>query len=133
MSDASATVNGQANASEKPAQDTPKRGGLVKSKKEATNLTILDVNTNAQLMTTDSLPNHRPIEVSSLKVVDTLPGNRPIMQNTFEIVNTDMLPGHRPIMASLLHSSSLDLLPGGRPIGPNDIDPDAYTLMGYLD
>lgn len=133
MSDASATVNGQANVAEKPAQETSKRGGLVKSKKATSTLAILDVNTNAQLVPTDSLPNHRPIAVSTLKVVNTLPGNRPIMQDTLEIVNTDLLPGHRPIMASLLHSVTLDVLPGGRPIGPNEVDPDSYTLMGYLD
>jgi hypothetical protein len=89
---------------------------------------------NTRVFETDTLPNHRPIELSSFEVVGTLGGGRPIAANTFDVATTDILPGHRPVAVSTLHVSDLHVLPGDRPIAPNDVvDPAPSVLMGYLD
>ncbi|MGF1571233.1 MAG: hypothetical protein ACFCVD_24690 [Nodosilinea sp.] len=108
-------------------------GDLVKSESEHTVLVLDD---NTRLIETDTLPNHRPIALSTFEVVGTLDraGVRPIGGNTFEISTIDTLPGHRPVAVSNLHISDLHGLPGDRPIAPNDVvDPPASVLMGYLD
>lgn len=107
------------------------QGGLVKAEKHE----IIELSDRTRVVESDSLPNHRPITVSSMEVVDTLSssGRRPVMANSFEVATTDTLPGHRPVAISTLKISDLDTLPGHRPIASNDIDEDPSTLMGYLD
>ncbi len=108
-------------------------GGLVKAEGHGAVIVLED---NTRLVESDTLPNHRPIALSTFQVVGSLDraGERPIAANTFEVANTDMLPGHRPIAVSTLPVSDLHGLPGDRPIAPNDvIDPPASILMGYLD
>jgi len=108
-------------------------GGLVKAEGHGAVIVLED---NTRLVESDTLPNHRPIALSTFQVVGSLDraGDRPIAANTFEVSNTDTLPGHRPIAVSTLHIADLHVLPGDRPIAPNDvIDPPAAVLMGYLD
>ena len=108
-------------------------GGLVKAEGHGAVIVLED---STRLVESDTLPNHRPIALSTFQVVGSLDraGERPIAANTFEVANTDMLPGHRPIAVSTLPVSDLHGLPGDRPIAPNDvIDPPASILMGYLD
>jgi hypothetical protein len=108
-----------------------KAGGLVKA--EARDASIIVLADNTRLVETDTLPNHRPIALSSFEVVDWV-GDRPIGANTFEISSIDTLPGHRPIGVSTLQVADLHVLPGDRPIAPNDVvDPPTSMLMGYLD
>jgi hypothetical protein len=139
MTTTNGNSNGQPEAPEKKEATTTKskrqakNSGLVKS--EAATIVLDD---HTRLLTTDYLPNHRPITLSSeeMHVVATLDsaGRRPIMADTFQVVNTDILPGHRPIAASTLPISDLHVLPGDRPVAPNDvIDPPTGILMGYLD
>lgn len=88
----------------------------------------------SHLQLAGSFLNGRPIEATSLVVHEMLPGSRPIFASDFKAVEGLTLLNNRPIMASdpMLMSSSM--LPGGRPIASNDtVDPDAATLMGYLD
>ncbi|MEL7523741.1 MAG: hypothetical protein AAGJ80_19325, partial [Cyanobacteria bacterium J06553_1] len=107
------------------------KGGLVKAPKNE----IIELQGHVRAVESDSLPNHRPIELSDLAVVDSLSsaGVRPVMSDSFEIATTESLPGHRPVAVSTLDVSDLDVLPGHRPIASNDIDEDPGTLMGYLD
>ncbi|MEM9905104.1 MAG: hypothetical protein AAF921_08795 [Cyanobacteria bacterium P01_D01_bin.44] len=114
----------------KPTASQTKSGGLVKAKKQD----IIVLEDHTRVVETDSLPNHRPIELNDFEVVDTLnsAGNRPVMADTFAIVTTDSLPGHRPVAANSIDFSHVDLLPGNRPVASNDIDNPA-ELMGYLD
>ncbi|HIK45328.1 MAG TPA: hypothetical protein IGR64_10645 [Leptolyngbyaceae cyanobacterium M65_K2018_010] len=112
---------------------TTASGGLVKAEDHGAVIVLAD---NTRLVETDTLPNHRPIALSTFEIVGTLDraGDRPIAANTFEVATTDLLPGHRPIAVSDLPISDLHVLPGDRPIAPNDvIDPPAAVLMGYLD
>jgi hypothetical protein len=133
--------NGSADAPEKETTSRSTRstrakrstGGLVKAEPKGDVIVLAD---NTRLVTTDTLPNHRPIALSTFEVVGTLDraGDRPIGANTFEIFTTDTLPGHRPVGVSTLHIADIHTLPGDRPIAPNDtVDPPAAILMGYLD
>lgn len=108
-----------------------RKGGLVKAPQSE----IVELSDHTRVVESDSLPNHRPIQLSEIAVVDSLSsaGIRPVMANAFEIATTDTLPGHRPVAVSTLDISDLDVLPGHRPIASNDIDEDPGTLMGYLD
>jgi hypothetical protein len=137
------TSNGNAETPEKEttarrtSRTTRKRttptGGLVKAD---SNGAVIVLDDNTRLVETDTLPNHRPIALSTFEIVGTLDraGDRPIAANTFEVATTDLLPGHRPVAVSDLPISDLHVLPGDRPIAPNDvIDPPASVLMGYLD
>ncbi|MBD2425033.1 hypothetical protein [Phormidium sp. FACHB-1136] len=115
------------------AKRNTSEGGLVKAGGSEV-VFVLDDDT--RLVETDSLPNHRPIALSSFEIVGTLDqaGHRPIGANTFMISTLDTLPGHRPVGVSSLMISDLHTLPGDRPIAPNDvIDPHPSVLMGYLD
>jgi len=110
-----------------------KIGDLVKA---SSTQEIIVLEDNTRLISTDYLPNHRPITASSTEVVGSLDsaGIRPIMADTLQVANSDLLPGHRPIAVSTLPVSDLHVLPGNRPIAPNDVvDPPASVLMGYLD
>ncbi|NJM99991.1 MAG: hypothetical protein HC800_25185 [Phormidesmis sp. RL_2_1] len=111
--------------------ESASKGGLVKASKNE----IMELSDHTRVVTSDSLPNHRPITLSSIDVVDSLSsaGIRPVMANSFEVATIDSLPGHRPIAVSTLQISDLDVLPGHRPIASNDIDEEPATLMGYLD
>jgi hypothetical protein len=111
---------------------TTPEGGLVKAEDHK----VFVLADNTRLVETDSLPNHRPIALSTFEIVGTLDraGHRPIGANTFEISTTDLLPGHRPVAVSDLLISDLHVLPGDRPIARNDtLDPQPSVLMGYLD
>ncbi len=80
----------------------------------------------------DTLPEHRPIALSTFKVVALLPGDRPIAARHFDYLEGSDLPGQRPIAKSTLVYDENSTLPGGRPIAQNQ--PDASgKLMGYLD
>ncbi|MBU6230541.1 MAG: hypothetical protein KGQ93_12740 [Cyanobacteria bacterium REEB459] len=130
--------------SEAPASPTPARssrtkqnaqagGELVKAEHHGA-VIVLDDNT--RLVETDTLPNHRPIALSTFQVVGSLDraGERPIAANTFKVSTIDTLPGHRPVAVSDLPIADLHVLPGDRPIAPNDVvDPPVAILMGYLD
>ncbi|MEB3290297.1 MAG: hypothetical protein VKI82_10300 [Leptolyngbya sp.] len=108
-------------------------GGLVKA---GSSEVVFVLDDDTRLVETDTLPNHRPIALSTFEVVGTLDraGVRPIAANTFAVANTDLLPGHRPVAISTLPIADLHTLPGDRPIAPNDvIDPHPSILMGYLD
>ncbi|MBE9139360.1 hypothetical protein IQ254_19525 [Nodosilinea sp. LEGE 07088] len=144
MTTTNASSNGGTDTPEKEATSTRSRGtrtkraassgGIVKASPKGNDVIVLDDNT--RLVETDSLPNHRPIALSTFEVVGTLDraGDRPIAGNTFEISTLDTLPGHRPIAVSTLHIADIHTLPGDRPIAPNDeVDPPAAILMGYLD
>ena len=121
-----------ASAAEKKAEDTAGKGGLVKAPQKSE---IVELPDHTRAYESDSLPNHRPIELSNIDVVDSLSssGIRPVMSGAFEVANIDSLPGHRPVAVSTLVISDLDTLPGHRPIASNDIDEEPGTLMGYLD
>ncbi|HSM83249.1 MAG TPA: hypothetical protein VLS96_16295 [Nodosilinea sp.] len=136
--------NGSADASEKETTASRSRGtrtkraatsgGIVKASPKSSDVIVLADNT--RLVSTDTLPNHRPIALGTFEVVGTLDraGDRPIGANTFEISTIDTLPGHRPVGVSTLHIADIHTLPGDRPIAPNDdVDPPAAILMGYLD
>lgn len=132
--------NGNAETPEK--ETTSRRGGRTKRTAEsgglvkADNGTVFVLADNTRVVATDSLPNHRPIALSTFEIVGTLDraGVRPIAANTFAISTTDLLPGHRPVAVSDLQIADLHVLPGDRPIAPNDIiDPLPAVLMGYLD
>lgn len=115
------------------AKRNTSEGGLVKAGGSGV-MFVLDDET--RLVETDTLPNHRPIALSSFEIVGTLDqaGHRPIGANTFLISALDTLPGHRPVGVSSLPIADLHTLPGDRPIAPNDvIDPHPSVLMGYLD
>ncbi len=117
----------------RPKRTDAAAGELVKAEGSGV-VFVLDDNT--RLVETDTLPNHRPIALSTFEIVGTLDraGVRPIAANPFEVSTTDLLPGHRPVAVSDLHISDLHVLPGDRPIAPNDvIDPLPSVLMGYLD
>lgn len=119
--------------SSRTKQNAQAGGELVKAQHHGA-VIVLDDNT--RLVETDTLPNHRPIALSTFQVVGSLDraGERPIAANTFKIATTDTLPGHRPVAVSDLHIADLHVLPGNRPIAPNDIvDPPVSILMGYLD
>jgi hypothetical protein len=121
----------RSSGSSRSKRQTKSNGGLVKANGQEAFIVLSD---NTRVVETDTLPNHRPIELSSFEIVGTLPGDRPIAANTFEVATTDILPGHRPVAVSHLPVSDLHVLPGDRPIAPNDIvDPPASVLMGYLD
>lgn len=137
------TPNDASNAETPEKETSPRRpsrakrsaseGGLVKAGGSGA-VFVLDDET--RLVETDTLPNHRPIALSSFEIVGTLDqaGQRPIGANTFMISTLDTLPGHRPVGVSTLMISDLHTLPGDRPIAPNDvIDPHPSILMGYLD
>ena len=135
------TSNGNADT---PDKDTsPRRSSRAKRSPEAGNLVkasghgaVIVLEDETRLVETDTLPNHRPIALSTFEIVGTLDraGVRPIAANTFAIASTDLLPGHRPVAISTLPIADLHVLPGDRPIAPNDvIDPPAPVLMGYLD
>jgi len=80
----------------------------------------------------DTLPEHRPISLSTFKIVAMLPGDRPIAASHTDYLEDSNLPGHRPIAKSTLVYDIHNTLPGGRPIAQNQ--PDASgKLMGYLD
>ena len=115
------------------AKRNTSEGGLVKAGGSGV-VFVLDDET--RLVETDTLPNHRPIALSSFEIVGTLDqaGQRPIGANTFLISTLETLPGHRPVGVSTLMISDLHTLPGDRPIAANDvIDPHPSVLMGYLD
>jgi hypothetical protein len=123
--------SGRSSRSSRSKRQTKSDGGLVKASNQDGFIVLSD---NTRVVETDTLPNHRPIELSSFEIVGTLPGDRPIAANTFEVATTDLLPGHRPVAVSHLPVSDLHVLPGDRPIAPNDVvDPPAPVLMGYLD
>ncbi|MGB3296759.1 MAG: hypothetical protein WBA76_00720 [Phormidesmis sp.] len=121
-----------ASAEDKKNEDTVEKGGLVKAPKKSE---IMELPDHARVYVSNSLPNHRPIELSNIDVVDSMSssGIRPVMSGAFEVANTDSLPGHRPVAVSTLDISDLDTLPGHRPIASNEIDEEPGTLMGYLD
>lgn len=132
--------NGNAETPEK--EPTSRRGSRTKRADQSGGLVKADTDTvfvladNTRLVVTDSLPNHRPIALSTFEIVGTLDraGVRPIAANTFAISTIDLLPGHRPVAVSDLQIADLHVLPGDRPIAPNDIiDPLPAVLMGYLD
>ncbi len=107
---------------------------IVKAEEEKGTVFVLSDQT--RIVSTDSLPNHRPIGLNEFHVVGTLhsAGSRPIMADTMEVFSTDLLPGHRPVAVNTLPISDLDFLPNHRPIAPNDVvDPAPSVLMGYLD
>jgi hypothetical protein len=127
-----AQTSGRSSRSARTKRQNKTEGGLVKAGDNNEALIVLSDNT--RVIETNTLPNHRPIELSSFEIVGTLPGDRPIAANTFEVATTDILPGHRPVAVSNLPVSDLHVLPGDRPIAPNDVvDPPAPVLMGYLD
>ncbi|NEQ31989.1 MAG: hypothetical protein F6K04_13455 [Leptolyngbya sp. SIO4C5] len=121
----------------KPEQDQEKqkgnKGGLVRADIKHEEIVVLSDNT--RLLSTNTLPNNRPITASNQHVAHmlTVAGRRPVMEDTFEIANLDTLPGHRPVAVSKLVISDVGMLPGNRPIASNDIDEDPTALMGYLD
>jgi hypothetical protein len=144
MTTSNSSSNGNADAPEKETTQSSGRtsrssrnkrsakteGGLIKA---SSNQGFIVLSDNTRIVETDTLPNHRPIELSSFEIVGTL-GDRPIAANTFEVATTDILPGHRPVAVSTLPISDLHVLPGDRPIAPNDVvDPPPSILMGYLD
>ncbi|MGG6241623.1 hypothetical protein ACQ4N7_23610 [Nodosilinea sp. AN01ver1] len=109
-------------------------GDIVKA--ALNNHDVMVLSDNTRVVETDSLPNHRPIALSTFEIVGTLDraGVRPIAANTFEISTVDTLPGHRPVAVSHLHIADIHTLPGDRPIADNDdVDPPVAILMGYLD
>lgn len=117
--------------SSRSKRQTKSEGGIVKANNQEALIVLSD---NTRVVETDTLPNHRPIELSSFEIVGTLPGDRPIAANTFEVATSDLLPGHRPVAVSNLPIADLHVLPGDRPIAPNDVvDPPPAVLMGYLD
>lgn len=142
MTTSNSSSNGNADTPAKEASQTSSRSsrakrqtksnsGIVKASAHEAFIVLSD---NTRVVETDTLPNHRPIELSSFEIVGTLPGDRPIAANTFEVATTDILPGHRPVAVSNLPVADLHVLPGDRPIAPNDVvDPPAPILMGYLD
>lgn len=107
------------------------KGGLVKAPQHE----VMELSDHSRVFESDSLPNHRPIELSNVEVVDSLSsaGIRPVMSGAFEISTTNSLPGHRPVAVDTIDFSDTDSLPGHRPIASNAIDEDPGTLMGYLD
>ncbi len=117
--------------SESTKDETAKKGGLVKAPQHE----VMELSDHSRVFESDSLPNHRPIELSNVEVVDSLSsaGIRPVMSGAFEISTTNSLPGHRPVAVDTIDFSDIDSLPGHRPIASNDIDEDPGTLMGYLD
>jgi hypothetical protein len=117
--------------SSRSKRQTKSDSGIVKADN---NQDLIVLSDNTRVVETNTLPNHRPIEISSFEIVGTLPGDRPIAANTFEVATTEILPGHRPVAVSNLPVADLHVLPGDRPIAPNDVvDPPAPVLMGYLD
>ncbi len=142
MTTSNSSSNGNADTPDKDTDQTSGRSsrakrqnksdsGIVKASAKKAFIVLSD---NTRVVETDTLPNHRPIELSNFEVVGSLPGDRPIAANTFEVATTDLLPGHRPVAVSTLRVSDLHVLPGDRPIAPNDVvDPPAAVLMGYLD
>ncbi|NJL86185.1 MAG: hypothetical protein HC886_09695 [Leptolyngbyaceae cyanobacterium SM1_1_3] len=124
-------TNGKSEEDQEKEKDV--KGGLVKADVQHEEIAILPDNT--RLLSTNMLPNNRPITASNLHVAHMLTsaGRRPVMQDTFEIANIDSLPGHRPVAVSKLVISDIGMLPGNRPIASNEIDEDPSTLMGYLD
>ncbi len=132
-SETPAATSSASTRSSRAKQNTRTGGELVKAEHHGA-VIVLDDNT--RLVETDTLPNHRPIALSTFQVVGSLDraGDRPIAANTFKIATTDTLPGHRPVAVSDLPIADLHVLPGDRPIAPNDVvDPPVAILMGYLD
>ncbi|MFE4107441.1 hypothetical protein [Almyronema epifaneia] len=125
----------ETNGKPEPNQDKGKetKGGLVRADIKHEEMVVLADNT--RLLSTNTLPNNRPITASNLHVAHMLSaaGRRPVMEDTFEIASIDTLPGHRPVGVSKLVISDIGMLPGNRPIASNDIDEDPAALMGYLD
>jgi hypothetical protein len=124
-------TSSRSSRSSRAKRQTKSEGGIVKADNREAYIVLSD---NSRVVETDTLPNHRPIELSNFEIVGTLPGDRPIAANTFEVATTEILPGHRPVAVSNLPIADLHVLPGDRPIAPNDVvDPPAAVLMGYLD
>ncbi|NEO86032.1 MAG: hypothetical protein F6J87_17510 [Spirulina sp. SIO3F2] len=80
------------------------------------------------------LPQNRPVESSSLKVVSTYNtmGNRPVISSGLEVSSSIVISGNRPIMKSNLAVSETYSVMGNRPVASNEIE-DIATLIGYLD
>ena len=75
-SDAKADTAKSDTAGDSAKSDATQKGGLVKAPK----------NEIMELATTESLPGHRPVAVSTLDIsdLDTLPGHRPIASNDID-------------------------------------------------
>lgn len=117
--------------SETAKDETANKGSLAKAPQHE----VVELMDHSRVFESDSLPNHRPIELSNVEVVDSLSsaGIRPVMSGAFEISTVDSLPGHRPVAVDTIDFSDIDSLPGHRPIASNEIDEDPVILMGYLD
>lgn len=80
------------------------------------------------------LPQNRPIEPSSIKIVHTyssVGSDRPVSKGTVEFSSSLTISGNRPIAASTLQVSDSYVM-GNRPVASNESD-DTAALMGYLD
>lgn len=132
-------TNGTASNKPATAKSSSRRqtkASIVKAQERDNGEVVFVLDDCTRLVTTEYLPNHRPIALSDFNIVGSLDmaGARPIMSNTFEVATTDLLPGHRPVAVSTLPISDLNFLPGNRPIARNDVvDPVPSVLMGYLD
>ncbi len=79
------------------------------------------------------LPQNRPIEPSSLKIVNTyssVGSDRPVSKGTVEFNSSLVISGNRPIAASTLKITESYM--NNRPVASNEAD-DTAVLMGYLD
>ena len=80
----------------------------------------------------DTLPEHRPISISTFEIVAMLPGDRPVSASHFDYVENSNLPSERPIAKSTMEYDADNLLPGGSPIVKQQ-STAGETLMGFLD